>query len=54
MVKLKPLHGVINVPKKENIEVVIKKQEMKLMDRLLREHFSVPYEEGQPNSNLNG
>lgn len=54
VLKLKPLHGLLHVPKKENIDVVVKKQEQKLMNRLLREHFSVPYEEGQPNSNPNG
>ena len=54
VVKLKPLHGVVNATKKDNLEVVLKKQEIKLMDRLLREHFSVPYDEGQPGSNPNG
>lgn len=55
MLKLKPLHGIIHMPsKKEAHEVVLKKQEIKLMDRLLREHFSVPYDEGTPGSNPNG
>lgn len=55
MIKLKPVHGVIHqVQKKEAHEVVLKKQEVKLMDRLLREHFSVPYDEGAPGSNPNG
>lgn len=49
------MHGVVHVPKKDaHHEVVLKKQEIKLMDRLLREHFSVPYDEGQPGSNPNG
>jgi hypothetical protein len=52
--KVKPVHGVQILTKRDTLDVVLKKQDVKLMDRLLKEHFSVPYDDTQPSSSTNG
>ena len=54
MTKVKPVHGVHTFTKRDPQEALSKKQDTKLMDRLLREHFTVPYDETQPTTNSNG
>jgi hypothetical protein len=48
--KIKPAHGILN-SKQASIDpsdIVYKKQDIKLIDKLVREYFTVPLDETQP------